>query len=317
MQKLEQAIRHALHKIDAASPAMRQKVYQTIWHAHEQSLASHKQLNNADKLKKRDQLISLLKAIEAEHRSSGKKNINAQLDIAPGAQMPDDSAAGTGPEEENFAPAADCVTMHDDRPGRSYKYSWLGAHVFAIVLLVITSFVIWSFYNSLTGADSRPENHQLSIAPMRQNDYSQTGWVQVFNPANVTSLAVQGVATAQVHNEADTNFVRISADKVGDAAIIEIGQGALIKLRGKTATFNVIARSASRKMAQLSLMCYSGREGIADRYRFEVSPTIGSFLFQVHIPQSLSGPIKLYITSDLLDQKREVDIFSVLVNTGN
>jgi len=132
----------------------------------------------------------------------------------------------------------------------------------------------------------------------------------------ILSISLPWTATAQIHNEADASFVRIQANNAGDAAIIEIGQGALMNLRGKTVTLNVTARSADRATTQLSLTCdFFGTGELTGRHRFEVSPTLEPLLFQLRIPQSINSPAKLYITSDLSDSKSAVDIFTVLIHT--
>lgn len=317
MQKIEQAINHALRQIDASNPAMRQKIYETIWHAHERSLAAKKQLDAAAKTAKRQQLTRLIKSIESRFHQP-ETAFHDRLDIAPGADRKHNASAGIGPEEESRSPLADSdiVTDHD-RPKHQHKRSWFGTYALIITLLVISLFVLWSFYNSLTGTNRLAANLQGSLAPMRQSEHKQDGWLSVFEAGSITSLAVQGAATTEVHNEPDANFVRIQTNGPGDAAIIEIGQGALMKLRGKTATMSIMARSASRKMTQLSVTCDFGNGALTGRHRFEVSPTTGPLLFQIDIPPSINGPAKLYITSDMPGQKHAADIFSVLIKTGS
>lgn len=318
LQKIEQAIRHVLGRIDAPNAATRRKIYETTWNAHEKSIAVVLPQSKAQKAKKREQLTLLIRTIEAEYRSPRKKN-NDQLDmVSPKMERASNLASGSGPEEENTRLVADSDNGINEYPKHEHKRSWLGAHALFPILLAIMILVVWFFYNSLTGTGQPTDDRHTSIAPMRRNEDSRDGWIQVFDPGNVTSLAVRGAATAEVYNEEDTSFVRIHGNNNQDAAIIEIGQGVLMKLRGKTVTLNIIARSANKKnKAQLSLTCDFGNGMVTGRRRFEVLPTRTSLLFNVDIPQSINGPAKLYINSDLLGKKHEVDIFSVLINTGS
>lgn len=166
---------------------MRQKIYKTIWHAHERSPSTKKQLDDTEKAQKRSQLTRLIKSIENEYRISAKKLSN-QLDISPGAERTGTAAAGIRPEEENRRYVSDSIMESDKRPEHQHKRSWLGTSILTIILLVITLFVIWSLYNSLTGTDRLAKNRPASIAPLRQSAHNQNGWIQVFDPVNITSL---------------------------------------------------------------------------------------------------------------------------------
>lgn len=320
MQKLEQVICNTLHKVDASDTSIRQKVYRTVWSKHERSLATATLMSETEKSKRRSYLTYIIRIIEDKYRISNA-GFNDQLHaVSPGVERSAGFASGIGPEEEPCNFAADSVTNADEWPQHQHKRFWLAANAFPLILFFITVFVIWSFYNTLTGSPRVPDDPHASNAPMRllQEEQNQkSGWIQVFNPANITSLEVRGAATAQIYNETDTSFVRVQASGAKDAAIIEIGEGTLMHLRGKTATLNIVARSTGSNPTQLSLICDFGNGKVTGRRRFEVPPARETLLFNVDIPQSINNPAKLYIVSDLSGEKHGVDIFSVLINTGN
>lgn len=68
LQTIESAIRDALGKVDADDPKVRQRVYGTVWTAHERSLVSDPSLDGAERASRRDRLKSLIGGIESEFR---------------------------------------------------------------------------------------------------------------------------------------------------------------------------------------------------------------------------------------------------------
>lgn len=68
LQTIETAIRDALGKVDAGDPKVRQRVYGTVWTAHERSLVSDPSLDGAERASRRDRLKTLIGGIESEFR---------------------------------------------------------------------------------------------------------------------------------------------------------------------------------------------------------------------------------------------------------
>jgi len=194
----------------------------------------------------------------------------------------------------------------------------LSSYIIAALSALVALFVIWSFYNSFGGSAAPPRRAQFT-GPMHQNNYGMNGWTEVFNPANVSGLATAGAAAADLHNEPDASFIRIATQNPEtDAAILDIGQGALLKLRGKTATFKLMARSAENQIGQLRLVADFGAGAPRQRYSFELSPTISPLLFRLDIPPKLSGSLRFYLTNDKKDgQQHQADIFSLLVRESD
>lgn len=386
MRNIEQAIRHALQKVDASDPGIREQIYRAAWGAHEKTLISDVQVTDEERKTRRAQLVTVVQRIETEYyvpmasqkaepqNSTSPSEVSQQyhtVSPAPAKQerlldhdeqdyddafasfngrphLPDEghvtrAAApsvnplydevwpetdmasvpsadklisarppATGPEED-FDMVTAPQAPKERRLHLPRKHSWFRANIVMIFLLVIMAFVIWSFYNTLTGVNLPRAMPETSRAPVRSTQNNASDWIRVFNPLNVTTLGVRGAASVQLNNDTDAPFFRIRANSVNDAAIIEIGEGVMMKLRGKAVTFNIIARSAHENVAQLSLMCDFGSGVTCGRRRFEVPPTREDLLFHVDIPQNSATTGKLFLTSDLLGKGNEVDIFSVLV----
>lgn len=355
MQKFQQLIYQAFSRIDASDAKMRQRVYENIWLMQEKSLAAQNAAEE-QKQDKRHQLTQLLKTVEMQYRAAARpaqpapdktaavKAQPRQPEAAPPAAYADrpplqaqpaqqrqeqayqDAFAGISPLKADRNGDSSLyyleqevnrkVTEADEKAPSFFKRAKLGAYFIGILSALIAVFVAWSFYNSFGAPGISRKQQALSTAPMQQNNYGKNGWVEVFNPANVTGLAAQGTASADLHNEPDANFIRITAHNADDAAIIEIGQGALMPLRGKTATFKLVARNSNNAIGQLNLTADFG-DGTRAHYRFELSPTAAPLLFRLAIPQKLSRPVKFYIGGDNTGKQYQADIFSLLVRESD
>lgn len=64
MEAIEQAIRNALAKADAANPAVRQKIYESAWTAHERSLAANGALDEQQRNERRERLKATITRVE-------------------------------------------------------------------------------------------------------------------------------------------------------------------------------------------------------------------------------------------------------------
>lgn len=310
LQNIERTIHYAFHKIDSSNPLTRQKIYKTIWSTHERLLMSKKQLNNSEKAKKRKQLILLLKKIEKEYHLFHKDS-NDQFDFLQREEGTSEFKPRTGPEEDYDSTTDFTIFTKKERSQKSF---WLPICLLALIVLGVIVFFSWSFY-SYFSASNLPSNRQMSETTKQTSNKHQNEWTQIFDPSNVNALAVRGAATTEVHNEAGISFVRIQTETIGDIAIIEVGQSALMKLRGKTATIGIMARGVGRTITKLNLVCDFGVEKNVEKQWFELSQSVTPLLFQVHIPHSMSIPVKIYINSSLSNRDHGIDIFSILVKS--
>lgn len=354
MQKFQQLIHQAFAKIDASDPQMRQKVYENIWLIQEKSLIAQN-TDNEQKQEKRRHLTELLKAAEKQYRATqaetagsgehGQKQPSLLPPEIPPVIEPEktpqkmvEAAQSPANPPNSRATAANSwkkgqksdsslyyleqeinrkVTKKFDETAPSFlKKARSGGYIIGILTVFVAVFVAWSFYNSFGRPGAAKKQTALSTAPAQQNDYGKNGWIEIFNPVNVAGLDVRGTASADLHNEPDANFIRLTSYKADDAAIIEIGQGALMPLQGKTATFKLVARNSDNAIGQLNLMADFGN-GAVTHYRFELSPTVTALLFRLPVPQKLGKSAQFYIGGDATGKPCQMDIFSLLVRESD
>jgi len=350
LQKFQQLIHQAFAKIDASDPGKRQKVYENVWLMQEKSLIAQNAAA-ADKQEKRRHLTQLLKTIEKQYRAPAPGAVMAEPEQPP--DLLPEMFSPAPPTDRPPKPAAEQAAPHhpagrrqaagrpehdkdsdsslyyleqevnrkvaakpDEAAPSLLKKARSSHYIIAALAIFVALFVAWSFYNSFGLPGSARKHMALSTAPARQNNYNENGWVEIFNPANVAGLDVRGTAAADLHNEPDANFIRLTSYKADDTAIIETGQGALAALRGKTATFKLVARNADNGIGQLNLTADFGT-GARVYYRFELSPTASALLFRLPVPQNLAGPARFYIGSDVKDKPGAIDIFSLLVRAAD
>ena len=66
LQHIEKAIRDALAKVDAGDRTTRQRVYASLWTAHERALDANTSLDDSEKDRRREALKKLVANVESE-----------------------------------------------------------------------------------------------------------------------------------------------------------------------------------------------------------------------------------------------------------
>lgn len=302
LQNIERTIRYTFRKTDSSNLLLRQRIYETIWHAHERLLLSQTQLKNSEKEKKRLHLIHLLKAIESEYCIAHKKS-NNQPDIVRGEE---EKSADSVTKKDNLGTHSAQQAQYLSKSSKHLRYT------LSVIFMIGILTVILFFYNSGTDSDRLSHSHTDNL--ISAND--KNSWIQIFDPLNITALATRGDAITEIHNN-EVSFIRVQTKTIDDCVILEIGPDALMQLRGKKTTMGIIARGVGRNDIQLSMTYDFGSDQNTRQQWFQVPPTITPLLFPVAIPQSTILAAKLYIRirSSLLNKKNEIDIFSVIVQT--
>lgn len=304
MPKLEQAIRHAFSKIDATDPAKRHQIYDAIWQMQEKTLTAESNINKQENDKKRAQLSRIIKKIEAEMQAVPFVGAGVET---PAKKRTRHKAASGGPKEE-----AGLMANRPENKTKKYKHFPLRLLTTLLIILLVSGFITWAFFYNLLGGFSLTPDRSVFV-PSYQDSLNPPGWTRVFNPADPAGLATTGNATAQLHNDEGIDFIRIHSNTAKDVATIEIGQGALMALRGKTATINIIARGLSKNGTRASIICDFGNDEINGHYRFNVSATRNNLLLEVNVPQTINTPARLYISTNSADKNAGIDIFSILI----
>lgn len=347
LPNIEQVIRHALEKIDTQSSDLREQVYRAVWESHERTIVEDTQLSDEDRSALRNMLISLIQTIEEEYNqasasTSAKQAIDAAFDaevfedtrpqadnrLDDADRMVDDiensilqevdekanqdKLSSIGPEELGFAPSGGQAS----RPQK--HHSWWRSNLVLMILLVLLVLVAWAFYKSLT-AINRPNgaSPETSIPPATISDQNQIaqrdGWITVFDPARISDFTVQGSAEAQIKGDGNNRALRFKGNNLDDKVVINVGEGLIEQLRGKSVTFNVVARSANGATAQIAITCDFGLDNSCGKRNFDLPQTRDDFLFSVEIPQNFNQNGKLFLQSALLGPEYEIDIYAVRV----
>jgi len=326
LKNIEQAIIHALQKIDAADPDLREKIYQTAWYSHEKMLLADQNLTQDEKQQRREQLTQLIQAIEAHYHPSQQGRGDVPPVISPIVEQ--NEAAGIMPaaESANFSSPTRTAAAH------RRKRSWLRANASILILILILLIVLWSFYNSLVGFHLPFMSGETVSPPMQSQDQQtshaetlpyeaentstarENSWIRIFDPDDMTILSTSGRAQIELRDDdGEGRFVRIQTHDTQDAAMIEIGEGVMARLAGKMATFDIVVRSASANIAQMSLACDFGMDMNCGRRHFEILPIRENMLFRVDIPENAASAGKILIRHDSIDSDSGIDIFDMRV----
>ncbi|MHC5308006.1 hypothetical protein [Bartonella sp. LJL80] len=321
MTNAEQAIRNALLKIDARNKATRRRVYESAWNAHERALLADETLNDVKRSERRNRLMRLIRLIEDEYQLTPPASQNDSQDDLT---VTNDTLYSNGPEEQ-IDIEVDGASNQDYKRLRGHGLQKRPTHRLTILAVIIgcailSVFIIWSFFNSLSGRtiiENQSDGAMHSSAPIELPERPQNqnakddGWIRFFHPGDATSVTTRGGASVDIRVDAGESYLRIFANSANDAAIIDIGEGALNTLRGKKVLLDIDAKSDSGQTSQLSITCDLGQGSDCGRRRFEVPSNREDILFQIDIPANSSGPAKLYLTSDLLGEGHAIDIFGM------
>jgi|GEM_PF-6467160 len=333
LRAIEQAIHHALQKIDTTDPAMRNKVYQAAWQAYEKKLASTTQATAAEKQQRRENLKQIIHSIEAQFREALPQNKEPS---PPQSNTPDPILVAPSRFDNG-------VDARRNKEGETLveKRSFLRGNGFLLVLVGILLFVAWSFYHALIEADSprltdNPSTSAEISALIAQeqstgNETSQQApiqtasmtrkWINIFDPADISTIQVKGTARVQLHEDENGRFIRLNAKTFEDRIVLEMGAGLIPPLQSGNAIFNMIARSATGQIAQLSVACDIGTAATCGRWRFELPSSVEDLLFGVDNLQSVGvdSPVTFTLTvgNDAFSaggDEMQVDIFGLEVS---
>ncbi|MGU3577006.1 hypothetical protein ACLBWZ_15925 [Brucellaceae bacterium C25G] len=330
MERIERAIRNALAKADAANSEIRQRVYTSVWQAHERALAP---FNESDRKQRREQLTQTIRQIETEYAAAYQKpaqpvsNHDLNTDWAPSGET----------RNHNHTPDIDPPlrkSMHDDdtvalgpashgkiksNKKQPKKRSLITRLTVPVILVLTCAIVGISLYNSLSDIGRAPNNGgsaPVSLAPFKEGaNPDDAHWITIFTPQDATRISVTGTATAEITRVEGLDYLRIKSPSPKDTIKFDVGEGILNQFANTTATFDIIARSSDGKPAQMSVTCDFGDMGNCQRRRYDVTPSQSDFLFEVDFPANKkaqkSGTIS--INSDLGGTGRAVDIIAIRV----
>lgn len=348
MDSIERAIKNAFAKADARNPTTRQRVYESAWGAHERALAANATLSDAQKTTRREKIKQTISRIENEYARAAVVRQEPQFDAGVSNATSSDDGFGnltaTDSRTNGFSESAPSLDRDDlrlkqgktaanrsdehvdiaakrDRPKK--RRSPVVRYGIPALVLFAAGFIGLSLYNSFADLGRSPTPGQRIVAgnfaPLKEGEEpGGANWITIFQPTEAARMSVQGRAKAEISENGSNSFVRITSPGADDTVTFDVGEGILDGIAGKTATFDVIARSADGKPTQMSVNCNFGGLGDCGRKRYDVTDSQNDFLFDLTFPasQKAGSAGTISINSDLSGAGKAVEIYAIRVTTA-
>ncbi|NMG41038.1 hypothetical protein GRZ55_17460 [Chelativorans sp. ZYF759] len=344
MEGIERAIRNALEKGNAEDRGFREKVYRSAFAALERTLATKGDITDEMRQRRRAALKAKVFEIETEYvpamaaAASERASPRPAADVPPPAPRADNPAQGRVEPTLDFAPERraepsrgkptaqrDLAPERDEaRVLRARKRSWTGP-VLVIVLLVALASVGWWFWQpgsvpTQTGgapvAAPTTETDQPAATPRPMvSAPDDENWIQLFDPADPTTVTASGDASAAADEQDGDAFVQARSGDSGTPVQFAIGEGALQSIAGSRVVFRISASADEGEgETQISVQCNFAGLGDCGRRRFLVGITRDDFLFEVELSNANPGGAgAISINTDVEGGGRPVRIHSISV----
>jgi hypothetical protein len=339
LEAIEQAIRNALAKADVTNAEHRQRVYESAWGAHERSLAANERLDDAQRQTRRERLKSVIMRIEAEMTAPKvapapvpEPRIEPSIDVSPEPTLgsPEPVYRET-PEPDNYRPEKQSrrAARREAKAKRSERKKATGLTKFLIIaaLLAVALGLLWSVASGLintkpgsipasTGNPAANGSHE----PLKEGELpSEAAWLAVFDPSDPSKVSTSGGATATPGGDKLEKYLSIKSVAEADEVSFPVSQEVLQELAGKTALFDIVARTPDGTASQMAVSCDFGALGNCGRKRYDISDASKEYLVQVKFPAdkqaAAAGTIR--INSDISGAGKPVEIIAIRVQIEN
>ncbi len=243
---------------------------------------------------------------------------------APDAAPP--QAASTDPD----LIAAMRVELVDARQRRKRR-PWAYAFIAVTVLALLAVGALWAWQTGMFG-ERASISEPIEQAPPEGEDFipeaeeppalsseadPQRDWITIFVPADASNISAPSGASAEALQDESGSYLRIRSNSADATVVFDIGQGTLEQLAGKTATFDIVARSLEGEETQMAVLCNFGELGDCGRKRYAVGYARGDYLFELTFPDTRPGAGgTIAINSDFDGKGRAVDIYEIKVSVG-
>jgi hypothetical protein len=170
------------------------------------------------------------------------------------------------------------------------------------------------------GFDPTVSNSGGSTAAPRLGGQAQDpNAIALFTPGDQDDFTVPGDAVAELTGEGEGRALRIHSGRSGSAIAFNVPQDVLGRLAGQRALFLVEAQAEDGQSTQISISCSFGELGdCGGRRRFDLTGERGDVIFDVELPNVQPGSDgTIAIVSDVSNNSKAVDIFSIRVSGGN
>lgn len=344
MDPFEKAIRNAFEKGDPGQRAFREKVYHSAFAALERALQNNAGITPDAAARRRQLLSDRISQIESEFIPA----------VAPAPQAPAGQArapsvsvdpvrrpAGGEPAAPTLGgmerrgaqrprpPADDEIeppSYGKYAPRQRKRRPWLSLVVTIAVLAALGVGAWWLFFTP-GGGPGR------FIPPMETEDFSPSqpstpppvlsgndlgDWLVIFEPNDASTVSAPGDSRAEIAQDEDERFMRITSGASGTPILFDVRQSVLEQIAGRRAVFNIVARVDEGGGTQMSVECSLGELGDCGRKRYAVGVNAEEFLFEIDLPSVEPGAGgTIAINPDVEGRGRAVDIIAIRVTPAS
>lgn len=246
-------------------------------------------------------------------REDGEAAFSPTLD---GERRPPSGRAARAADEPVEAPLE--APLREGRRSRPRRRPRLvGPLIFLILLAGLAAGIWWmatsgTLQRMLTPPPPQAGENAAPRVPGTADTFED--WIDVFTPADPTTISAPGDSRAEVVEEEGERFVRITAGASGSPILFDVGQGILEDVAGKRAVFNIVARAREGAETQISVDCNLGELGDCGRKRYVVGAARDEYLFEIDLPARRPGSGgTIAINPDVEGGGKAIDIYAIRV----
>lgn len=348
MNPIEKAIRNALAKGDAGDRTFREAVYRSAFGALDRSIAANPDMTDAIAQRRRQTLLAAITAIETEFVPA--KPAPAPTEQQPEVSPPVDAASFdappvVAPEPAGHKDAVLAPVLDEDRSrlprenapatrrqrrakpagqsddqdsGRGGGRGWSLKSLIGVLVLAAALAAVWWLTASPVAPTTTPSQTGENEPPRLRDDVDvREGWIDIFTPADPTTVAAPGDSRAEVMDDDDGQFLRIRSGASGTPVLFDIGQGVLAQIAGRRAVFSLDVRGADGQNTQIAVDCNLAELGDCGRKRYDAGASREEFLFEVDLPDARAGSGgTIAINPDLEGAGKSLDIYAIRIMPG-
>jgi len=344
LDPIEKAIRSAFEKGNADNRDFREKVYRAAFAALDRALKANPNLTVEAAINRRKALQAKIAEIETEfmpavvpespvaETAHAEPSLDDVRPVRSGDVAPDIAGERRNGAPRAKAPRGRKAAAESQQNGRRKRKSGFSFGGLLGTLVVLAALAGGGWWLWQTGALQPARNNGNGPARIAQNQNEENdggpmksgqadpnrAWIDVFSPADASTVTAPGQTTAEVMQDGSGSFLRIRSSGGSDAAVLfDVGQGVLERLAGKQATFDIIARGAEGKATQMSVECNFGELGGCGRKRYAVGADQGDYLFELDFrSQNPGAGGTIAINSDVAGQGKSADIYEIRVSVA-
>lgn len=326
LDPFEKAIRAAFEKGDASDRAYREKVYRSAFAALERALKANPQTTVENAMRRKQMLSAQISQIESEFIPAVAPAVapSPAGNRAPEIAV-DRENASRGTSRHSYDEEVEAPSYGEYAPRQRRRRPWLSL-VITFVVLALLGIGGWLFFAPgpidpgfptsppMDTEDFSPEQEQTRATPPPLSGQDLTDWIMVFQPSDATTVTAPGDSRAELMQEENGPFIRITSGSSGSPILFDVRESVLQALIGSRVVFNIVARAQDGAETQMSVECSLGELGDCGRKRYSVGAAEEEFLFEIDLPRVNPGAGgTIAINPDVEGSGRSVDVYAIRV----